>query len=232
MSKHALYIFENLYNNLPPLVPEQVKNEIGVDLNLWKSKNDFDLGQLEAVIIKHSKNTWPERSAFRELVQRYKTKFGEIFLRNKISKDVDKKYEEFLAHGGNFDQLYYGGPTGFFSSEEMVILSQIMVEVMQDITEHARQAVFSVDRDWYERRITEFEVRLKEIEEKIMELRKSVDGFDDHPDLVEEMKSHILALEQGLSILGPQTHQTQFDNANDYLDERHEEKELFRTLGF
>jgi hypothetical protein len=226
--KHSLYIFEHLYNDLPPLVPEEIKQEMENSLIEWKNKSEVLPNELEEAVIKYGKKTWPHRRAFHELIEKYRAKLGEIFLRRKITKEIENRYEEFLAHGGNFEGLSLGRPMGFFQPEERIMLTQSLVDTTEDIKKQAWQAALSVERNWYETRIEEFIAKLNEIEEKIGEMRQVMADLGENSDLAEEMQEHILALEQGLSLLGSRTRWDQLENAGDYFAERQQEKNILK----
>lgn len=226
--KHTLAIFEQMYNRLPPLVPEDVQVDMAEILEQFRDNYDLTLNELEDIMAKFGKKTWPYRTAFYELVKHYKDKMGEIFLHQRLSRKLKKRYKEFLVEDGSFDKLLAGGGViDFFKPEERVELSVALVETHNELRSHVAQLVMSADRDVYEDRIDELQDVLKNVEKKLKKMKKNIDDEGENQELADEIYEEIRSFEHGLSLLGPCVGCEAVENLEDYFLGRRDEKKMF-----
>lgn len=228
MSKHTIAIFEKIYNNLPPLVPDEIKQEMEHALD--HLRNDFDLSmeEVEDTMIVFGKKVWPYWKAFGEFLDAFEGKLGEKFLLGRVSMPLKTKYKQFKEHGGDYFAVYSGDPSSFFTAEERQALSIALVEVDQDVRNHAVQSVLSSDRRKYEDLVVDFQNILDDILKRLESLRMVADDEQEHPQLAEEMRAQIRSFEFGLCLLGPHTKSEDVCNAKNYFAERKRHKVLHR----
>lgn len=182
--------------------------------------------QAEETIIVFGKQTWPYREAFAEFVELYEGLHGEVFFRQSISPILQKKYDDFLAYGGSYRDLYQGKKVHFFSPEDRQELCGALVNTRLAIREHARQAALSTERSVYEAKILEFQEVLDDIEKRLDALRLEADNEQEHPDLAAEIRAQVRAFEYGLCALGPKTDYTAVCAMPEHVAGRRKEKKM------
>lgn len=228
MSKHTISIFEKIYNNLPPLVPEEIKQEMSHALEHFQNDFSVTLEEIDDTMIIFGKKIWPYWKAFNEFLDMYEGKFGEKFLLGRIPRELKFRYKEFKEHGGIYKDVYSGSPATFFSIEERQMLSSSLVEVDSDIRQQVMQAVLSVERKKYEELILNFQIILDDIEKRLDSLRLMADDEQEHPQLAGEIREQVKAFEYGLCLLGPHVQHEDVKNAELYFQERKIYKNLHR----
>ncbi len=204
--KHTLDIFSHLVKQMPPLVPEDIKEDAKQAYEQMKSNFDLEVEELEKTIIVFGKKLWPYRRAFEEFFNVYENDMGEKFLIGKLEPKLKRKYKEFLEYGGTFRDLHTGNPALFFDTEERVQMCEALVDVNGEIARYTAQAVLSSDRVKYEKRIVEFQVILDDIEKRLNTLLMMADDEQEHPELAAEIRQQVLSFEYGLCLLGPPHH--------------------------
>jgi len=226
--KHTIDIFERMSNNLPPLLPAEIKEE--VEHALEHLHDDFTVSaqDVEEVVIALGKKVWPYWKAFDELFSMAQGKLGEKFLLGKLSPEFKQRYKEFKEHGADYHDLRLGGPMGFFQSEERQVLMASLVKVDGEIRQHVEQEVLSVDRRKYEDLVVDFQEVLDDIEKRLESLRLLAEDEEEHPSLADEVRAQVQAFEFGLCLLGPHTQHHEVHNAEDYFVERKKDKQVHR----
>ena len=200
--QHTLYIFERLYDDLPPLVPETVQKDMMSALTQMRHNYSLTLEELEDTVIAFGKKIWPYRKAFDEFFDLFEGELGESFLLGQLSKEFKRRYEEFLVYGGSFRDLHSGGQANFFSPEERGALCVTLVDVGKLIRAHTVQAVLSTEQRRYEERIVEFTGILNDIEKRLGTLRQMAEDEQEHPELAAEIRGQVREFEYGLCLLG------------------------------
>lgn len=223
---HTLTIFRQLFDQLPPLVPTTVANDMKDALEQLEHNPHLSLEEVEDIMIVFGKRIWPYRKAFQELYETYDGKLGEELLLQNLSHSAKKAYREFLAHGGSYADVVAGGPVGFFSSEVRVELTEILVHVQQAVWKHTKQAVLSTDREVYKQKIAEFARVQEEITHTLEQLEQLADYEQEHPELATEIRAHVRGFEFGLSALGPHTRQEDVLASVEYFEGRKRYKRL------
>lgn len=225
--KHTIAIFKRMYKNMPPLVPEFVKEEIGHALE--HLNNDFTItaSDVEDVVIAIGKKIWPYWKAFEEFFDFYQGKLGEKFILGKLSLPLKKRYEEFREQGVSYYDLRLGGPLIFFNSDEREKLMRIFVEIDKEIREHARQLILSTEQKKYEGLILNFQNILDDIEKRLESLRLMAEDEEEHPQVADEIRAQIRGFEFGLCLLGPNTKYHELLNVDDYVAERRLTKAIY-----
>ncbi len=220
--KHTIEIFEIMYKQLPPLVPEEVEKEIKHALEHLHDDIGVGIEEVENIVISMGKKIWPYWKAFGELYNMEQGKMGEKFLLGKLSIGLKKKYNEFKEHGGTYHDLRTGSPAVFFENEERLEMTQKLVEVDIDIRNHTKQMVLSMERRKYEDLIVDFQTILDDIEKRLGNLSMLAEDEEEHPELAEEIRAKVRAFEFGMCLLGPKTQVHELENAEDYFVERRE----------
>lgn len=226
--KHTIDIFQQVYNRLPPLVPEEVKMEMQHALEHLHDDFTIEAEEVENVVIALGKKIWPYWKAHVEFFDIYQGKLGERFLLGKLSADLKNKYKEFKEHGGDYHDLRTGAPMSYFSSEERQILAEKLVEVDNDVRQYVKQAVVSSEAQKYQDLIIEFQEILENMEKRLDTLRLMAEDEEEHPRLAEEIRAHVRAFEFGFCLLGPHTRGQDVFEAEEFFVERKISKKLHR----
>ena len=226
--KHTIDIFEIMYKNIPPLVPEEVEKEMGHALEHLHDDYKVGIEEVENMVIALGKKIWPYWKAFDELYNMDQGKLGEKFLLGKLSVELKTKYSEFKEHSGNYHDLRMGASAIFFETEERFEITQALVEVDIDVRNHTEQSVLSLERKKYEDLIIDFQTILDDIEKRLDALRLVAEDEEEHPELATEIREHIRAFEHGLCLLGPNTQYHEVKNLEDHFADRRDTKKHFR----
>ena len=222
-------IFKNLTKNLPPLTPESVRDEIKHALDHLENDSSVTDLAAEEIVIAFGKKIWAYWKAFEEMNAMYSGKLGEKFLLSKLSRTLKAKYQEFIAQGGDFTDVYSGRPALFFSDIERVELSQALVEVDNDIRNYAMQAVMSTDRNKYENLIVDFQTILEDIEKRLGTLRQIAEDEQEHPQLADEIRAQVRVFEHGLCLLAEHTRYEEVLHAEEHFAGRRYDLKRFRS---
>ena len=104
--QHTQVIFEHLANDVPPGVPKEVRENIGLAKEQVKNNVALTLTELEDTMVYVGKLLWPYREAFQEFFRIYEGELGEQYLLRKFSLPMKKKYTTFKENGGSFRDLH------------------------------------------------------------------------------------------------------------------------------
>ena len=226
--KHTIDIFERMYNNLPPLLPEEIKNEMEHALEHLHNDYTVSIEDVESIVIAMGKKIWPYWRSFQEFVDMAQGEMGEKFLLGKISLGLKSKYKKFKECGGSYRDLRTGGAMNFFDENERVEIAKMVVEVDQEVKKYVRQMSLSSDRKKYENLIIEFQEILDGIEKRLDNLRLAAEDEAEHPRLAEEIRAQIKSFEMGLCLLGPNIKNHEICGAEEFFQERKISKKLHR----
>ncbi|MBI5222671.1 MAG: hypothetical protein HY980_04235 [Candidatus Magasanikbacteria bacterium] len=218
--KHTIDIFERVYQNLPPLVPELVEREMAHALEHLRSDVGVGIDEVESVVISIGKKIWPYWKAFGELCDMCQGRLGEKFLLGRLPPALKQKYAEFKEHGADYHDLRSGAGAVYFTPEERQEIAAALVEVDRDMREHMRQAVLSVDSGKYQNLVIDFQNILDDIEKRLDSLRLVAEDEGEHPELAEEIQDKIKTFEFGLCLLGPRVQHHEVLNVEDHFEER------------
>lgn len=226
-TKHTIDIFKHMAGNLPPLLPDEIKKEVVHALEHLENDYTIGLEEVEDVVIGLGKKVWPYWKAFDEMLVFHQSKMGEKFLEGKMSLELKKKYKLFKEHGGDYHDLRAGGPAAFFEPEERQKLSEILVDVDNELRRYVCQAVLSSERKKYEDLIIELQGVLDDIEKRLDYLRIVAEDEEEHPHLASEIRGQVRAFEFGLCLLGPRTMTHEVENAKEHFEGRKREKRMW-----
>jgi hypothetical protein len=223
---HTLALFGMIIDDLPPLVPETLREDMQHAYEHMAHDVHLTATELDDTMIVFGKRVWPYRQAFAEFYDEFEGLLGERFLLERLSAKAKKRYQEFLTYGGTFRDLVSGRPAGFFASVEREELHRVLVHVEQDIREYTVQAVLSTERVRYDKRIQEFTQVLADIETELGTLRSMADSEQEHPDLAAEIRAQVRSFEYGLALLGPPHRLEAVKKAPEHFSGRKVEKSM------
>ncbi len=223
--KHTITIFERLHNQIPPLVPEEVRNNFLIEITNAHANEAISLHELEEAMFPHIREIWPYVQAFGEIVESHDQRLGEKLLIQKASPQFKKKYSLFSKLGGAYTDLYTGGTAEHFSPPERQELGELLVEVKRDIRQHAMQAVLTHDRKTYEEKVEYYGRMIEEINGAIGALKKFAGEHALVPgNFKEDVESKVKAIQQSVSFLGPSIDMEEIRRAREYYEGKREEK--------
>jgi len=218
--RHTLDIFERLYNYVEPILPGELKDEMLEAYEQVRDNHTLSLGELEETMVVFGKKVWPYRKALEEFVGLYEGKLGEELLRNAMPGVLRRRYDEFIACGGDLHDVHSGSVAHFFTPDERLELTPMLIEKNRSVKEHAIQAIRSTDQKDFSAKAVRFTEILEEIEGHLDGLRAMADEEQEHPHLAEEMREQVKAFEYGLCLLGPEQHMRTIVDAREYYNGR------------
>src|SRR3989339_72902 len=226
LMQHTLDIFSHLVKQMPPLVPNDTKEDAKQAYEQMKTNFDLSLEEMEKTIIVFGKKLWPYRRAFEEFFNIHESEMGEKFLVGKLEPKLKRKYKGFLEYGGTFRDLHSGNPAMFFYTEERGQMCEALVGVNEDVARYTAQSVLASERIKYEKKIVEFQVILDDIEKRLNTLLMMADDEQEHPELASEIRQQVLSFEYGLCLLGPPHHYEAICRTEEHFVGRKQEYKL------
>lgn len=221
--QHTLAIFERTCINLPPLLPPDLGRDMSAALEQMQGNFSLTLAELEDTMIAFGRRVWPYAQAFEELYNVYQAELGEKLFIQKATPELRRALQTFREAGGSWREFYVGAGAAQVSAEERVTLHQIIVDIQCDVRAFAYQAVMHADRKRYERRITEFQQILTDMERRLDALRELADMEQEHPQFAAEIRGQIREFEYGLAYLGPQIDYATVCNTHDHFTGRRQD---------
>lgn len=200
--QHTIDIFERMYANMPPLVPEKIRTKMSEALKLAKKNLELTEEELETTMVLFAKQVWPYNQAFQEFYNSYEAQMGEQMFTQKLTGMLRKRYQDYVDSGSDFATLQKKS-SDFFTSEERTKLHAIIVDITCEIRAFAFQAVMHRDKEAYLDKIDEFKEILSHIDEQLDDLRAVADEESEHPMLAHEIRDHVRGFEHSFAFLGP-----------------------------
>lgn len=225
--KATIEIFERMYRNLPPLVPEQVVADMGVAVDQIRANPDLDVDEIETTMLVFAKKIWAYNQAFQEIVASYDARMGEKLFLQHLTPSLRKKYAAFCEHGHTFADLHSSATINFFFPEDRVELHKILVTISCDVRGLAVQAVLHGEKKKYLDRIQEFEEILYDIDQQLEDLLQLAENEQEHPVLAAEIREHVKGFEHSIALLGPGIDFEAVCNAREHFrgrKQRHKER--------
>lgn len=210
-------------STIPPLVPSDLKEKMVQALSRLEDNQTLTLGEIEETMISFGYELWPWNQAFKEFLISAESKMGEHFILPKLSGELLTKYEHFKHYGGTFRDLHSGRPADYFSLEERCELRSALVEIQIELREFATREVLGVEKTKYIRRVEEFKILLQKMRNTIEMLFKIANAEQDHPTLVNEIKSKTKHFEHSLCLLGSEIDYEAIDRSLEFFQGRREE---------
>ncbi len=200
----TLALFRRLYNNLPPLFPDNLKHEMNEAIEHVSRDESVTLTAIEDAMITWGYEVWPWNKAYQEFLAAAEAAVGEKFFLPKLPAELQAKYHDFKAYGGNLRELHSGRPADYFTSDDRTRLCVALVELQFDLRRYVEQELKGLSQQKYLAKVVEFETVLEEIKGHLQRLHELADKETDHPMLVDEIRARVRAFEEGLCLLAPE----------------------------
>lgn len=225
--QHTLAIYETILNRIPPLVPQNIKQSLEVELDRLFRTEDISLEEVEQSMSEYGKKIWPYFTAFEEMIHLHENKMGHKFLMQKATPNVRKKYALICELGGDYQTVCHGISLDHFDHEEKQELASLLVELKQEVRRYAMQAVLTHDRKTYEEKIEYYGGIVEEINVIIKSLRVFAEKhIENHRNLARDVESKIKAIEHSLAFLGPRIEMEEIRSMPEYYQGRREERKV------
>ncbi len=225
----TLYIFHHLYNNLPPLLPQEISQKMGAALENLEKNHEATLDQIEKTMVFFGYQIWPYNQAFKEFIHATEKEVGEHFLLPRLSASLQKKYEDFKHKGGTFEEFHVGRGADFFTSEERVQLCEALVEMEASLRLFVRRQITSIDEKKYHEKVKKSEQILEDVRKNLDKLRQVAEREqEDCPVLSQEICSKVKSFEHSLCLLGPELDFEAVCQAEEYFVDR---KKKIKNMG-
>jgi hypothetical protein len=229
MTKHTLDIYRHLYNNLPPLFPPELAEEIKQAIENYEQAEEINLEELERQMIDHGFAIWPYHQAHKEFFNRAIDDVGSHYLEPHLDDDLQKKYREYKEHGGDWHGLYSGRAAEYFEHDERVNMTKALIEARKKIKDYVRHDVLSLNQDKYLGRVTKYNKILRDIKSELKDLRAMAEK-EDHDDLTSLIEAKIEDIEHSFSHLGRELQYHEVFNAVEFFRGRKDELNRLRGI--
>jgi hypothetical protein len=224
----TLNLFHHLYNTLPPLFPADIKQEMAGALSDLISKGGT-ASDVEETMIGFGYEVWPWNRAYRDFYNKAEEEVGEHFFMPTLSPWLQEKYDNYKIYGGTLGELRTGNPTEFFNHEERNELKEALVNLDASLEKFVNQQIISLEHKKYLLRVEEAKILLAEMRRLLFHLRHLGDSEQNHPEIVNEIRSKVRGYEQGLCLLGPEPNLHEVKNSVEFFIGRR--KDLNRMRG-
>ncbi len=198
----TIQLFHYFYNNLPPLVPEDVVLSMKKELDDLEKDPDITLAEVEDRMVKFGYEVWPWNQAFKFFLNNVEEKMGDHFLLPRMSDGLREKYLNFQALNGTLKDLQTGRPASFFTSEERAELCEKLVDMRLHLKEYVKRDLLGVNREAYLEKVDEYKNLVEKIKFNLESLRNFVEKEEDGSVLIAEINTKIRDFEHGLCLLG------------------------------
>lgn len=225
----TLQIFRYFYNNLPPLVPEEVVLSMKKEIADLESRPDTTLAEIEDRMVRFGYQVWPWNQAFKFFLLAVEEKMGEHFLLPRMSEGLRKKYLNFQALNGTLKDLQTGRPASFFTSEERAELCEKLVDMRLHLREYVRRDLVGMNKKVYLSKVEEYKNLLEKIKFNLESLRNFMEKEEDGSTLIGEINAKIRDFEHSLCLLGTELDYEAVCQVNDFFVGR--KKDLNRMRG-
>jgi len=225
----TISLFEQLIQSTPPLVSEDLKYQMRKSLKEAQSGN-FDLKELEQLMVKYGFELWPYRQAFNEFLIATENQVGEQFFLAGLPADLQERYLEYKELGLTFMDFHRGRSAGYFNEEERSFLTASLLAMHNSVREFAVREVVGLKKEKYLEKINDFKIVLNKIKESLDNLRILADGESDHMMLADEIRSRVEAFEHGLCLLAPEFSHDEVQKAHEFFIGRKQELNRLRGI--
>jgi len=201
--QYTLSLFEHFYKNLPPLIPNEIKEQMASTLGSWQNNFEVKIEEIEMAMIKFGYEVWPYNQAFNDFYNANFFKQGEHFLNAYLDEKLQQKFLNFKVYGGGLEDLVTGNPAVFFTDEERADLCVALVEMKNKLRDFTKQEVLTLRKKEYLESVAEYSKSLKKLKKEIGHLYDLSLAEKDHPLLSAEIKEKAKSLEYSLCSLEP-----------------------------
>lgn len=225
--RHTLTLYEILYANIPPLVPENIVRDMHTELTRLKNEEDISLEEVESSIAIHGKELWPYIKAFEEMMKYHEHVMGDKIFTHKASPGLRKKYTLISKLGGGYNPVKMGRILEDFDHDEKRELNELLVDLKRDVRRYAMQSVLTHDRRTYEEKIEYYGAMIEEVNRIIQKLEELAEKHKEiDPILSEDIISKIRAIEQSFTFVGPEMDMDEIRSTPEYYEGRRAEKKM------
>ena len=225
----TLQLFHYFYDNLPPLVPENVVLSMKNELERLENDQTVSLEQIEDSMVKFGYEVWPWNQAFKFFLLSVEEQLGDHFLLPRMSDGLREKYLNFQACNGTLKDLQTGRPASFFTSEERAELCERLVDMRLHLKEYVRRNLVGVNKNVYLEKVEEYKKLLEKITFNIESLRNFMEKEEDGSVLIGEINAKIKDFEHSLCLLGTELDYEAVCQVQDFFAGR--KKDLARLRG-
>ncbi len=222
-TQHTKAIFQHLYDFVSYVLPLELQEEMSHALEHIKNDTELSREDIEDTMIIFGKKVWPYRKALQENIELHEGNVGDQFFRGALSRSMQKRFEEFLQHGGTLRDIHSGAPAHFFSVEERVELNHALVDMHQHLKAYVLQHLKGLGRKEFDARVAEFTKILENLETELEHIRDMADDAQEHPLIAREMREHVRGFEHGLAFLGPEYSEEEVLRAREHFVGRKKE---------
>jgi hypothetical protein len=220
--KSTVSLLKRLYENTPPLFPEEIRKELS-DALVKIENAETNLPEIENIMIKFGYEVWPWNEAYKEMYLIAEERMAEHFFVPKLASQTMFQYEKFKNYGGDYKAVHTGKAAQFFSIDERVEISKALVETRKEMKRFVDNEVRGTGRKKYLKGVEEFVKILNEIRSIIGNLKALADKEEEHQILAKEIRSKIRHFEYGLCYLGPKTDIRDVSKSIDFFEGRKED---------
>ncbi len=225
----TIELFHHLYNNLPPLLPEEVVLAMKKELSDLENNPGISLIDLEDKMIQFGYEVWPWNQAYKYFLSAATDSLGDHFLLPRMSEGLRLKYLSFQEFGGTLKDLHSGRPASFFTSEERAELCERLVDMRLHLKEYVNRAVVGDNKNQYLSKVEEYKILVEKIKFNLESLRNFMEKEEDGSILIGEINSKIKNFEHSLCLLGSEMDYEAVCQAQDFFVGR--KVELSRMKG-
>lgn len=226
----TVQLFRRLYENLPPLFPEETADKMKHALAHLEGDPSVTVEDVEKTMVVFGYEVWPYHEAYKEFLAMAEGKVGEHFLLPRLSLEMQERYREFIVYGGTWRDLHSGRPAEFFSKGDLSELCIALVDTMCDLRAYTDREVLGMERKKYLTRVAEFQRIIGDIKNKIGEMNSLADREQDHPQLANEIRERVKMFELGLCQLAPSCDFGAVCQSVDFFQGRKQELNRLRGL--
>lgn len=225
---HTLVIFQKMHDSLPPLVPDTLRDALAEELASYHDDTEVNIGDLESTMAHHAHALWPYQRAFYEMQCAHENEVGHKLLLQRVSRQARSACVTFFDDGGTFHDVYCGKAMHLFPIDDRPRVVELLVELKNEIKKHVIQLIHTHQKSAYETRVQELQKVVDMMRGHLDTLNELADCEEDYPELADEIRAHVQAVEHGLMYLGPHIQHDAVARAPEYFAGRREEKKMVR----
>lgn len=201
-TQYTIAIFRHLYAFVCDALPGALRTEMEHALEHIEHETELSRSDIEETMIVFGKKVWPYRKALQEMIELHEGTMGDQIFRSALSRRMQKRFQEFLDHGGSLRDIHSGGAAHFFSAEERVELNHALVDLHTHLRAYTIQRIRGIGADEFSARVADFANILSHLEQELDHIRAMADDAQEHPLVAREMREHVRGFEHGLCFLG------------------------------
>lgn len=220
MSKYTLSIFRQIFQNLPPLFPEETVLKMKNALEQLENNNSATQKMAEDTLIRFGYDLWPYNEAYREFYLVNEGRLCEQFFLAHLSTGLGSRIIGDRPFAHVWQELYAGRKIQDYDAEERNELSRAMIETKRDLARFTDREIVGLNKQKYLDKVEDFKQILSRIKEIFSSLRKMADDSQYHPMLAEEIRQRVRWFEMGLCALAPNLNLDDVYRSIDFFAER------------